>query len=77
MVMALHGQRRALETYGTLFDAYYGSTTKREITEITDPRDSYTLAVIWVALVFASISMITSLLAFYWFVRMRRSFRQE
>ncbi|KAI1825937.1 G protein-coupled glucose receptor regulating Gpa2-domain-containing protein [Xylaria intraflava] len=42
-----------------------------------DPMDSQTLAVMCVSLSFAAISVIAALFAFYWFVRMRRGFRQD
>jgi G protein-coupled receptor GPR1 len=49
----------------------------RDSEQIIEPRDSETLAVMCVSLVFATISVIAALFAFYWFVRMRRGFRQE
>lgn len=42
-----------------------------------DSIDSQTLAVMCVSLSFATISVIAALFAFYWFIRMRRGFRQE
>ncbi|GAW10829.1 hypothetical protein ANO14919_001640 [Xylariales sp. No.14919] len=56
---------------------YDGFITKRDTTEIIDPIDSQTLAVMSVALSLATISVIAALFAFYWFVRMRRGFRQD
>ncbi|RWA12619.1 hypothetical protein EKO27_g2478, partial [Xylaria grammica] len=64
----------AVSFISTLYD---GFITKRDTTEIIDPIDSQTLAVMSVALSLATISVIAALFAFYWFVRMRRGFRQD
>ncbi|KAI1177919.1 hypothetical protein F4777DRAFT_576471 [Nemania sp. FL0916] len=50
---------------------------QRQTAEKLDFRDPQTLVVIWVSLPLAIISLITALFAFYWFVRMRRGFRQD
>ncbi|KAI2635075.1 G protein-coupled glucose receptor regulating Gpa2-domain-containing protein [Xylaria nigripes] len=49
----------------------------RDQTHVINSMDSQTLAVMCVSLSFAAISVIAALFAFYWFVRMRRGFRQD
>ncbi|KAI5861956.1 G protein-coupled glucose receptor regulating Gpa2-domain-containing protein [Durotheca rogersii] len=52
--------------------------TPRESSPRTpDPRDRQLLALMSVSLGVASISLVATLFAFYWFVRMRRSFRHD
>ncbi|KAI1812757.1 G protein-coupled glucose receptor regulating Gpa2-domain-containing protein [Poronia punctata] len=50
---------------------------KRSSPEVFDFRDSQMLAVMCVSLSFAAVSVIAALFAFYWFIRMRRGFRQD
>jgi hypothetical protein len=54
-----------------------GFAMKRHVTEAYDFRDSQMLAVMCVSLSFAAVSVLAALFAFYWFIRMRRGFRQE
>ncbi|KAI0097385.1 G protein-coupled glucose receptor regulating Gpa2-domain-containing protein [Nemania sp. FL0031] len=60
-----------------LYTSYGEFVMRRDTTHTIDYTDSQTLAVMWVSFVFATISVITALFAFYWFVRMRRGFRQD
>ncbi|KAI3332393.1 hypothetical protein HD806DRAFT_193518 [Xylariaceae sp. AK1471] len=53
-----------------------GFAMKRE-TQYIDFGDPQTLAVMSVSLSFAAVSVLAALFAFYWFVRMRRGFRQD
>ncbi|TGJ85830.1 hypothetical protein E0Z10_g2960 [Xylaria hypoxylon] len=56
---------------------YDGIIMDRDTTEIIDPIDTQTLVVMCISLFLAAISVIAALFAFYWFVRMRRGFRQD
>ncbi|KAI1133240.1 G protein-coupled glucose receptor regulating Gpa2-domain-containing protein [Nemania abortiva] len=60
-----------------LYTKYDDFVMKRDILQTVDPPDSQTQAVMWVSFIFASISVIAGLFAFYWFIRMRRGFRQD
>ncbi|KAI0873569.1 G protein-coupled glucose receptor regulating Gpa2-domain-containing protein [Hypoxylon argillaceum] len=60
-----------------LYTSYDGLVLNRDTTQPINPTDSQTLAVMWVSFSFATISVIVALFAFYWFVRMRRGFRQD
>ncbi|KAI1497483.1 G protein-coupled glucose receptor regulating Gpa2-domain-containing protein [Biscogniauxia marginata] len=61
-----------------LLSLYAGSLKKREeSTSYPNLNDSHLLALMCISLSVASISVIAALYAFYWFVRMRRSFRQD
>ncbi|KAI1420964.1 G protein-coupled glucose receptor regulating Gpa2-domain-containing protein [Xylaria sp. FL1777] len=60
------------------FSTYDGFITKRNPPpQGPDLIDSHTLAVMCVSLSFAVVSVVAALFAFYWFVRMRRGFRQD
>ncbi|KAI0204794.1 G protein-coupled glucose receptor regulating Gpa2-domain-containing protein [Astrocystis sublimbata] len=56
---------------------YDRATMKRAFTHNVDPADSDMLAEMWVSFSFSAISVASALFAFYWFIRMRRGFRQE
>ncbi|KAI0541567.1 G protein-coupled glucose receptor regulating Gpa2-domain-containing protein [Xylaria digitata] len=75
--MAPLQQPTAADAISYTYTPYDGFTTKRDITEIIDPIDSQTLAVMCVSLSLAAISVMSAIFAFYWFVRMRRGFRQD
>ncbi|KAI0458620.1 G protein-coupled glucose receptor regulating Gpa2-domain-containing protein [Xylaria acuta] len=62
---------------GFMSTTYDGFIMKRDSTRNINPTDSQMLAVMWVSLIFAAISVASALFAFYWFVRMRRGFRQD
>jgi len=65
------------EDAGFISSPYGGFAMKRHVTEDYDFRDSQMLAVVCVSLSFAAVSVLAALFAFYWFIRMRRGFRQE
>ena len=67
----------AAATTSSLFSIYDDLTIKRASTHAANTTDAHTLTVMCVALSFATISVVAAQFAFYWFVRMRRSFRQE
>lgn len=50
---------------------------KRNSTQSNVPSEQELVAVMYISLSAASISVLAALCAFYWFVRMRRSFRHE
>ncbi|TRX99047.1 hypothetical protein FHL15_000389 [Xylaria flabelliformis] len=56
---------------------YAGFIMKRDSSLNNNPIDSQMLAVMSVSLTFATISVGSALFAFYWFIRMRRGFRQD
>ncbi|KAI1749991.1 G protein-coupled glucose receptor regulating Gpa2-domain-containing protein [Xylaria castorea] len=62
---------------GFMSTTYDGFIMKRDSTQDNNPTDSQMLAVMCVSLIFATISVGFALFAFYWFVRMRRGFRQD
>ncbi|KAI1804247.1 G protein-coupled glucose receptor regulating Gpa2-domain-containing protein [Daldinia bambusicola] len=57
--------------------ASYAIITKRNSTRNSDFNDPETVALMSISLITASISVLAALCAFYWFVRMRRSFRHD
>ncbi|KAI1475533.1 hypothetical protein K445DRAFT_170393 [Daldinia sp. EC12] len=57
--------------------ASYAIITKRNPTRNSDFNDPETVALMSISLITASISVLAALCAFYWFVRMRRSFRHD
>lgn len=66
------------DAIGLFMSSVYDSfAVKPRDTEIIDFDDSRTLAVMCVSLSFAAVSVMAALFAFYWFIRMRRGFRQE
>ncbi|KAI8628174.1 G protein-coupled glucose receptor regulating Gpa2-domain-containing protein [Xylariaceae sp. FL1651] len=64
----------AMTEFMSTYDSFL---SKRDSTQTMDTRDPQTLVVMCVSLSFAAISVIAALFAFYWFVRMRRGFRQD
>ncbi|KAI5919816.1 G protein-coupled glucose receptor regulating Gpa2-domain-containing protein [Camillea tinctor] len=61
-----------------LLALYAGTLKKRqEYDAYPDLSDQHLLALMCISLSVASVSVIAALYAFYWFVRMRRSFRQD
>ncbi|RYC57408.1 hypothetical protein CHU98_g8809 [Xylaria longipes] len=62
---------------GSMATTYDGFVMKRDATQNINLTDSHMLAVMWVSLTFAAISVVSALFAFYWFVRMKRGFRQD
>lgn len=75
--MAPFRQLRAADATEFMSTTYDGFIMNRGSTQNINPMDSQTLAVMWVSFIFAAISIVSALFAFYWFVRMRRGFRQE
>ncbi|KAI1470522.1 G protein-coupled glucose receptor regulating Gpa2-domain-containing protein [Daldinia caldariorum] len=57
--------------------ASYAIITKRNSTRNSDFNDPETVALMTISLITAFISVFAALCAFYWFVRMRRSFRHD
>ncbi|KAI2781191.1 G protein-coupled glucose receptor regulating Gpa2-domain-containing protein [Daldinia loculata] len=57
--------------------ASYTMITKRSLTRDSDFNDPEIVALMSISLITASISVFAALCAFYWFVRMRRSFRHD
>ncbi|KAI0549303.1 G protein-coupled glucose receptor regulating Gpa2-domain-containing protein [Xylaria curta] len=62
---------------GFMSTTYASFIMKRDSTLNYNPTDSQMLAVMSVSLTFATISVGSALFAFYWFIRMRRGFRQD
>ncbi|KAI1635069.1 G protein-coupled glucose receptor regulating Gpa2-domain-containing protein [Biscogniauxia mediterranea] len=61
-----------------LVSLYAGTLKKRQESDsYPDLSDTHLLALMCISLSVASVSVIAALYAFYWFVRMRRSFRQD
>ncbi|KAI1300575.1 G protein-coupled glucose receptor regulating Gpa2-domain-containing protein [Xylaria venustula] len=56
---------------------YDGFIEKRGAFQGIDSTDSHTQAVMFVSLSFSAISVVAALVSFYWFVRMRKGFRQD
>ncbi|KAH8161684.1 hypothetical protein CIB48_g6568 [Xylaria polymorpha] len=75
--MAPFRQLRAADATEFMSTTYDGFIMNRGSTQNINPMDSQTLAVMWVSFIFAAISIVSALFAFYWFVRMRRGFRQD
>ncbi|KAI0970636.1 G protein-coupled glucose receptor regulating Gpa2-domain-containing protein [Xylaria arbuscula] len=60
-----------------MFESYDDFIERRGAFQGTDTTDSHTLAVMYVSISFAAISVVAALVSFYWFVRMRKGFRQD
>ncbi|KAJ3556380.1 hypothetical protein NPX13_g10150 [Xylaria arbuscula] len=61
----------------SLFSIYDDLTVVRESVQPVGTIDAHTLTVMCISLSFATISVIAAQFAFYWFIRMRRGFRQD
>ncbi|KAI0905668.1 G protein-coupled glucose receptor regulating Gpa2-domain-containing protein [Ustulina deusta] len=75
--MAPLQQLTAAAATSFMFNTYDGFIMKRDTPQSVDSANPHTLAVMCVSLSFAAISVIAALFTFYWFVRMRRGFRQD
>ncbi|GAP82707.1 putative plasma membrane g-protein coupled receptor [Rosellinia necatrix] len=75
--MAPLQRRMVVEATRFVSTAYRAFMTRRDNTQVIDPTDSETLVIMCVSISFAIVSVIAALFAFYWFVRMRRGFRQD
>jgi hypothetical protein len=73
----LHQLSAASADTSIFMSSPYDDFVMEHETHIIDFGDSQTLAVMGVSLSFAAVSVSAALFAFYWFVRMRRGFRQE
>ncbi|KAI1351994.1 G protein-coupled glucose receptor regulating Gpa2-domain-containing protein [Xylaria sp. FL0043] len=60
-----------------MLGAHDGFIVKRSAQQGINTIETDTLAIMYVPLALAAISVIAALVAFYWFVRMRRGFRQD
>ncbi|KAI0508780.1 G protein-coupled glucose receptor regulating Gpa2-domain-containing protein [Xylaria bambusicola] len=60
-----------------ILSTYDDYIAKRDSTQAVETTDTHTLAVMCVSLSFAIVSVLSAQFAFYWFVRMRRGFRQD
>ncbi|KAI1182044.1 G protein-coupled glucose receptor regulating Gpa2-domain-containing protein [Nemania serpens] len=80
--MAPLGQITAAVTSGLMSSSCESPILRRDPTPMNDGRDngkydSYMVVVMGVSLSFATASVAAAMFAFYWFVRMRRGFRQD
>ncbi|KAI1434494.1 G protein-coupled glucose receptor regulating Gpa2-domain-containing protein [Xylaria sp. CBS 124048] len=75
--MAPLQQLPPVDTNGFMPTTYIDLLMAQDMTRIIDAIDSRTLVVMCISLSLATISVIAALFAFYWFVRMRRGFRQD
>ncbi|KAI0813623.1 G protein-coupled glucose receptor regulating Gpa2-domain-containing protein [Xylaria sp. FL0064] len=75
--MAPLQQLTAATTTSLMSSTCDGFIVKRNAQQGINTIKTDTLAVMYVSLAFAAISVITALVTFYWFVRMRRGFRQD
>ncbi|KAI0391352.1 hypothetical protein F5Y17DRAFT_14969 [Xylariaceae sp. FL0594] len=67
----------AIEDFRLASSLHGGFAMEHHVTGVYDFRGSQLLAVMCVSLSFAALSVAAALFAFYWFIRMRRGFRQD
>ncbi|KAK5625388.1 hypothetical protein RRF57_001104 [Xylaria bambusicola] len=60
-----------------IFSTYDDFIAKRDSTQAVNTTDVHMLTIMCVSLSFSIVSVLSAQFAFYWFVRMRRGFRQE